>query len=124
MPGSRPGWSRKTSPCWPKTKDQATGGNPSNERIHVVKKGDSVTSILRDQGATPEEAKAIASTLGARGRDGGLKEGQKLRILMAPAGPGQRLQPYRVIVANEFHRRSRRRAVRHRQIRRRRRVRA
>jgi murein DD-endopeptidase MepM/ murein hydrolase activator NlpD len=87
----------------PKTKDQATGGNPSNERIHMVRKGDTVTSILRDQGATPDEAKAIAATLGARGRDGGLKEGQKLRILMAPAGPGpgQRLQPYRVIVANE-----------------------
>src|SRR4029077_5858088 len=65
----------------PKTKDQATGGNPSGERIHVVKKGDSVTSILRDQGATPEETRAIASTLGARGRDGGLREGQKLRIL-------------------------------------------
>jgi murein DD-endopeptidase MepM/ murein hydrolase activator NlpD len=85
----------------PKTKDQATGGNPSNERVHVVKKADTVTSILRDQGATPEEAKAIATTLGPRGRDGGLKEGEKLRILMAPAGPGQRLQPYRVIVANE-----------------------
>jgi murein DD-endopeptidase MepM/ murein hydrolase activator NlpD len=87
----------------PKTKEQATGGNPSGERVHVVKKGDSVTSILRDQGATPEEAKAIAATLGPRGRDGGLKEGQKLRILMAPAapGPGTRLQPYRVIVAND-----------------------
>src|ERR1700688_1488270 len=85
----------------PKTKEQATGGNSSGERVHVVKKGDTVTSILRDQGATPEEAKSIASTLGPRGRDGGLKEGQKLRILMAPAAPGQRLQPYRVIVANE-----------------------
>jgi len=87
----------------PKTKDQATGGNPSGERVHLVKKGDTVTSILRDQGATPEEAKAIAGTLGAHGRDGGLKEGEKLRILMAPAGPepGQRLQAYRVIVAND-----------------------
>ena len=87
----------------PKTKEQATGGNSSGERVHVVKKGDTVTSILRDQGATPEEAKSIAATLGARGRDGGLKEGEKLRILMAPAGPGagQRLQPYRVIVAND-----------------------
>jgi murein DD-endopeptidase MepM/ murein hydrolase activator NlpD len=84
-----------------KTKDQVTGGNPSGERVHMVKKGDTVTSILRDQGATPEEAKAIATTLGARGRDGGLKEGERLRILMAPAGPGQRLQPYRVIVAND-----------------------
>lgn len=87
----------------PKTKEQATGGNPSGERVHIVKKGDTVTSILRDQGATPDEAKAIAATLGPRGRDGGLKEGQKLRILMAPAapGPGSRLQPYRVIVAND-----------------------
>lgn len=85
----------------PKTKDQATGGNPTGERVHLVKKGDTVVSILRDQGATPEEAKSIAATLGPRGRDGGLKEGQKLRILMVASGPGQRLQPYRVIVANE-----------------------
>jgi murein DD-endopeptidase MepM/ murein hydrolase activator NlpD len=85
----------------PKTKDQITGGNPTGERVHIVKKGDTVTSILREQSATPEDAKSIAATLGARGRDGGLKEGQKLRILMAPAGPGQRLQPYRVIVAND-----------------------
>src|SRR5256714_1001189 len=87
----------------PKTKDQITGGNPSGERVHVVKKGDSIASILRDQGATPDEARAVALTLGPRGRDGGLKEGQKVRILMAPSGlaPGARLQPYRVIVAND-----------------------
>jgi murein DD-endopeptidase MepM/ murein hydrolase activator NlpD len=87
----------------PKTKDQVTGGNPSGERTHVVKKGDTVASVLRDLGATPDEIKAIAASLGARGRDGGLKEGEKLRILMAPAtpAPGARLQPYRVIVAND-----------------------
>ncbi|MBV8926625.1 MAG: M23 family metallopeptidase [Bradyrhizobium sp.] len=85
----------------PKTKDQATGGNPTGERVHMVKKGDSVTSILRDLGATPDECKAIAATLGPRGRDGGLKEGEKLRILMAPAAPGARLEPYRVIIAND-----------------------
>jgi murein DD-endopeptidase MepM/ murein hydrolase activator NlpD len=87
----------------PKTKDQITGGNPVGERIHQVKKGDTVASVLRDQGATPDEAKAIAAQLGPRGRDGGLKEGEKLRILMAPAStaPGARLQPFRVIVAND-----------------------
>jgi murein DD-endopeptidase MepM/ murein hydrolase activator NlpD len=87
----------------PKTKEQVAGSNPSGERVHAVKKGDTVMSILKDQGATPDEAKAIAATLGARGRDGGLKEGEKLRILMAPSGPtpGARLQPYRVIVAND-----------------------
>jgi murein DD-endopeptidase MepM/ murein hydrolase activator NlpD len=85
----------------PKTKEQTTGGNQTAERIHVVKKGDTVASIIREQGGTVEEAKSIAATLGPRGKDGGLKEGLKLRILMVPAGPGQRLQPYRVIVANE-----------------------
>jgi murein DD-endopeptidase MepM/ murein hydrolase activator NlpD len=85
----------------PKTKEQITGGNPTGERIHIVKKGDSVTSVLRDMGATPDECKAIAATLGPRGRDNGLKEGEKLRILMAPASPGARLQPFRVIVAND-----------------------
>jgi murein DD-endopeptidase MepM/ murein hydrolase activator NlpD len=87
----------------PKTKEQITGGNPTGERVHIVKKGDSVGSILRDQGATADEAKAIATTLGIHGRDGGLKEGEKLRILMAPAAPGpnQPLHPFRVIVAND-----------------------
>ena len=106
----------------PKTKDQATGGNPTGERVHIVKKGDTVISILRDQGATPEEAKSIAATLGARGRDGGLKEGEKLRILMATGRPGSR----RAAAAlpgdrrQRYHRGSRSRAVRSRQIRRRR----
>jgi murein DD-endopeptidase MepM/ murein hydrolase activator NlpD len=84
-----------------KTNDQATGGHASNERVHIVKKGESVSTILRDAGAAPDEIKAIAAQLGARGRDGGLKEGQKLRILMMPPGPGRKPQAVRVIVANE-----------------------
>ena len=84
-----------------KTKEQVTGGNPTGERIHIVKKGETAASIMREQGASYEEARQIALTLGAKGRDGGLREGQKLRILMAPAGPGQRLMPYRVIVASD-----------------------
>ncbi len=85
----------------PKTSEQLTGGNPVGERVHLVRRGDTIVSVLRDQGATPEEAHAIAATLGPRGRDGGLREGQKLRLLMAPAAPDQRLAPYRVIVAND-----------------------
>jgi murein DD-endopeptidase MepM/ murein hydrolase activator NlpD len=84
----------------PKTKEQATGGQPA-ERVHLVKKGDTIASIIRDQGGTAEEAKSIAATLGPKGRDGGLKEGQKVRILMVAPTPGQRMQPYRVIVATE-----------------------
>src|SRR5205823_12247394 len=49
----------------PKTKDQITGGNPSSERIHIVKKGDSVTSILRDQGASPRSEERRVGTGGS-----------------------------------------------------------
>ena len=74
----------------------------SDERVHIVRKGETVSSILRDPGATPDEVKAIAAKLGARGRDGGLKEGQKIRILMVPPGPAPPpAAAYRVIVANE-----------------------
>jgi murein DD-endopeptidase MepM/ murein hydrolase activator NlpD len=85
----------------PKTAAQTTGGNSWNERQIIVKKGETVTSILRELGATAEEARAIAAVLGVRGRDGGLKEGQKLRVLLATTGPTQRLQPVRVIVAGD-----------------------
>jgi murein DD-endopeptidase MepM/ murein hydrolase activator NlpD len=87
-----------------KTAAQTTGGNAWSERTIPVKKGDSVPSILRDIGTNPDEAKAIAATFGQRGREGGLKEGQKLLVLLAttgPSGPTQRLQPVRVIVAGD-----------------------
>jgi murein DD-endopeptidase MepM/ murein hydrolase activator NlpD len=85
----------------PKTTNQATGGNPFNEKQIVVKKGDSASSILRDLGTTPDDIGAIVKVLGPRGRDGGIKEGQKLRVLMAAVPGTQKLQPIRVIVAND-----------------------
>jgi murein DD-endopeptidase MepM/ murein hydrolase activator NlpD len=87
----------------PKTHEHVKGGEPLSERVHMVKKGDSVASILRDQGANADDIKAITALLGSRGRDGGIKEGEKVRILMEPSSPvaGARLQPYRVIIAND-----------------------
>jgi murein DD-endopeptidase MepM/ murein hydrolase activator NlpD len=84
----------------PKTTNHATGGNSWNEHTVLVKKGDTVGSILQGLGATVEETKAIVGALGRRGRDGGVKEGHKLRILMSPTA-SKRMQPLRVIVANE-----------------------
>ena len=85
----------------PKTTNETNGGNVFNERVIAVKKGDSAATILRDLGATPDEIDAIARVLGPRGRDGGVKEGQKLRVLLAPVPGGQRLQPIRIIVASD-----------------------
>jgi murein DD-endopeptidase MepM/ murein hydrolase activator NlpD len=75
--------------------------NTANERTVIVKKGDNVSSILRELGASPEEIRAIASALGFRGRDNGLKEGQRLRILLSSVPGTARQQPARVIVAND-----------------------
>jgi murein DD-endopeptidase MepM/ murein hydrolase activator NlpD len=85
----------------PKTTTQTTGGNAFNEKQIVAKKGESVASILRDLGAVPTDIGAIVRVLGPRGLEGGIKEGQKLRVLMAPVMGGQRLQPIRVIIASE-----------------------
>ncbi len=87
----------------PKTKDQITGGNPDRRARSCRQEGRHRHLDPARPGRDARRGQGDRRTLGPRGRDGGLKEGQKLRILMAPAGPapGQRLQPYRVIVANE-----------------------
>jgi murein DD-endopeptidase MepM/ murein hydrolase activator NlpD len=84
-----------------KTSKEAASAGTWNERAITVKKGDSVAVLLRDSGATPDEIKVIAGILGSRGRDGGLKEGQKLRVLLTPTGAGGRMQPARVIVVGD-----------------------
>jgi murein DD-endopeptidase MepM/ murein hydrolase activator NlpD len=84
----------------PKTTAQNTGGNPWSERTVTLRKGESVTSVLRDLGARPEDIKDVTTALGARGRDGGVKEGQKLRILLDPSD-AKRLRPLRVVVASD-----------------------
>ena len=85
----------------PKTAAQTTGGNANGEKTIAVKKGESVASILRDLGSQPDDIKAITNLLGARGRDGGVKEGQKLRVLMAADVGAQAPQPIRVIIASD-----------------------
>jgi murein DD-endopeptidase MepM/ murein hydrolase activator NlpD len=85
----------------PKTATQTTGGNDVNEKLVFAKKGDSVVGILRDLGATGPDLNAISRVLGPRSFDGGIKEGQKLRVLLAPAADGQRMQPIRVIIAGD-----------------------
>jgi murein DD-endopeptidase MepM/ murein hydrolase activator NlpD len=85
----------------PKTDAQTSGGNGWTERTVTVKKGDSVGSVLRDLGATPDEIKQVNAALGSRGRDGGMKEGQKLRVLMAPTSDPKHQLPIRVVIASD-----------------------
>ena len=83
----------------PKSASKNDNNTGWNERIVGVKKNESAGSILRDLGASPDDIRALTGVLGARGRDGGLREGQKLRVLFAPdAG---RLRIVRVIVLGD-----------------------
>jgi murein DD-endopeptidase MepM/ murein hydrolase activator NlpD len=78
-----------------------TNGNTDwSEHLVIVKKTETVGSILRELGATPDEIKGILAVLGARAREGGVKEGQKLRILTAAAGLGH-MQPLRIIISGD-----------------------
>lgn len=78
-----------------------TPSNIANEKSIVVKKGDNISSILQELGALPQEIRAIAAALGFRGRDNGLREGHRVRVLLLPSPDGTRQQPARVIVAND-----------------------
>jgi murein DD-endopeptidase MepM/ murein hydrolase activator NlpD len=84
----------------PKTTTQINGGGDWSERMVAAKKGETVGSILRELGAAPDEIKTIVAVIGPAALDGGIKEGQKLRVLMAPAGLGH-MQPLRVIIVGD-----------------------
>ena len=83
----------------PKSAGKTNGRNAWNERIVAVKKGESVAIDPARSGRLAGRHPALAAVLGARGRDGGLREGQKLRILFAP--DGGRLRVVRVIVVGD-----------------------
>jgi murein DD-endopeptidase MepM/ murein hydrolase activator NlpD len=85
----------------PKTTAQVTGGNAWNERAIVLKKGDSVSAVLKDMGASADELKAITAAFGGRGRDSSPRDGYKLRVLLAPGRDSMRLRPVRVVIATD-----------------------
>jgi murein DD-endopeptidase MepM/ murein hydrolase activator NlpD len=83
-----------------KTSADVTGGNNWSERTIVAKKGDTLGNILRDIGTEPKAQSAIVYAFGALGKDGGLKEGQRVRLLLQPAEGGQ-IQPLRVSIFSD-----------------------
>jgi murein DD-endopeptidase MepM/ murein hydrolase activator NlpD len=84
----------------PKTTTDPTAGGDGAERTITAAKGQTVGSILHELGATPDQIKQIVAVLGPDAGDGGLKDGAKLRVLMAPAVVG-RVLPLRVMIADD-----------------------
>jgi murein DD-endopeptidase MepM/ murein hydrolase activator NlpD len=83
-----------------KTTAQTNGGGDWTERMVTAKKGETVGSILRELGAVPDEIKQINAVFGPLAADGGIKDGQRLRVLMAPAGLAH-MRPLRVIILGD-----------------------
>ena len=82
-----------------KTTTQNNGSTDWSEKIVAAKKGDTVGAMLRELGAAPDEIKLILAVLGPPARDP-LKEGQRLRVLMTPAGIGH-MRPLRVMILGD-----------------------
>ena len=57
--------------------------------------------MLRELGARPDDIRAITNVLGARGREGGVREHNTLKVLLAPTSDPKLLQPIRVVIAND-----------------------
>jgi murein DD-endopeptidase MepM/ murein hydrolase activator NlpD len=83
-----------------KTANEATGGNSWTERTLVAKKGDTIATLLRSIGAEPNDLKGLLASFGPYGKDNGLKEGQRVRILLAP-GPNGEATPLRVSIFSD-----------------------
>jgi murein DD-endopeptidase MepM/ murein hydrolase activator NlpD len=84
----------------PKTTNEVTGGNTWTERTVVAKKGEGLTAILKTLGAAPQASTALIAAFGSRGRDGGIKEGHRVRVLLDTMPDGKTL-PLRVSIFSD-----------------------
>jgi murein DD-endopeptidase MepM/ murein hydrolase activator NlpD len=82
-----------------KTTVETKGGNDWNEKTIVAKKGDNLALILKELGAQAEPTRLLIAAFN-RGRDGNLKEGLRIRVLMTSAPTGG-IQPLRVSIFND-----------------------
>lgn len=67
----------------------------------VLKRGETLEMVLRTNGATPDQIRAIFNALGGRARATALQEGQQMRVLIGPVRPGEPRQILRVILFGE-----------------------
>jgi murein DD-endopeptidase MepM/ murein hydrolase activator NlpD len=74
---------------------------PGDERVITVQRGQSLATILVENGATLAEARTIIEAVSRRFRPTELREGQRVRIALAPTEAAGRRQILRVAIVNE-----------------------
>jgi murein DD-endopeptidase MepM/ murein hydrolase activator NlpD len=82
--------------------DQTAASPIVEERELVLKKGETLETVLRSYGANPEQIQAVTTALGATVKVATLPDGERIRILIAP-GPrlGDARQIVRVILIGD-----------------------
>ncbi len=83
----------------PKTSDETSGGNDWSDATVVVKKGDTIVSILMDNGVSKEDARAAAAAF-QRGRDGTVKDGLRMHLLLQEEN--KRVRPLRISIFSDL----------------------
>jgi hypothetical protein len=75
-----------------KSATETTGGNTWGERTVIARKGQNLTALLRELGATPQSINALLSAFGSRGT---IAENHRVRVLHDTLPDGQ-VNPLRV----------------------------
>ena len=85
-----------------KPEPRANEASIVEERDLVMKRGETIEGLLRDNGASVDVARAVVAALGGRARAGSLAEGQAVRLQIAPgARPGDGRGVTRVVLFGE-----------------------
>jgi murein DD-endopeptidase MepM/ murein hydrolase activator NlpD len=84
----------------PKTTTEITGGNTWTERTVIAKKNEGLTAILKEMSASSRTSTAVIAAFGARGRDGGIRENHRIRILL-DGGENGETTPLRVSIFSD-----------------------
>lgn len=84
----------------PKTATEVTGGNSWTERTIIAKKNEGLTAILRELSAPERTIAAVMAAFGPRGRDGGIRENNRIRILLDAAENGE-ITPLRISIFSD-----------------------
>ncbi len=86
---------------------QPKSGGPApeaviEEKLFVLKKGETLEQILKANGATPEQTRSMLTALSAKVRILTLGEGQRIKLLIAPGPkPGDKRQIVRAMLVSE-----------------------
>ncbi|MCP8941126.1 M23 family metallopeptidase [Alsobacter sp. SYSU M60028] len=83
----------------PPQEKQAAAAPTSEERMVTVRRGETFESVLRGNGAGPNEVRSIVAALAGRLKESPVREGGRLKLLFGPSSDGRRtLQLLRVMV--------------------------